>query len=62
MALPVQWSDKTVTVGARSYDAATHVPSFVYPSCFSDYDVLGHYVVVNSVSTLQCTLSNPHPV
>jgi hypothetical protein len=40
MAPPIQWSDETVTVGAKTFHAATHVPSFVYPSCFSDYDVL----------------------
>lgn len=46
--------------------AATHVPSLVYPSCFSDYDVLGHYVVVNSGITSReahdhnNSLQNPH--
>jgi hypothetical protein len=66
MALPIGWSDDAVTVGGQSFDAKTHVPSFVYPSCFSDYDVLGHYVVVNSGVTHReghdhnNSLQNPH--
>eukprot|EP01052_Picozoa_sp_SAG31_P002148 SAG31_NODE_73_length_27793_cov_26.900520_5_plen_176_part_00 len=45
---------------------ATHVPSLVYPSCFSDYDALGHYVVINSGLTSReghdhnNSLQNPH--
>ena len=66
MALPIGWSADAVTVGEQVYDAKTHVPSFVYPSCFSDYDVLGHYVVVNSGVTHReghdhnNSLQNPH--
>ena len=55
LKLPIEWSAETIQLSGSgvttdsggssgggaglSFDAATHVPSLIYPSCFSDYDV-----------------------
>jgi hypothetical protein len=46
--LPVKWSRDTVTVGARSFAAATHLPVMVYPGPIAP----SKYVVLNSGLTI----------
>ncbi len=46
--LPVQWSRDTVTVGGKSFPAASHLPVFVYPSPTAP----SRYVVLNSGLTI----------
>jgi hypothetical protein len=44
LKLPIEWSPQVVAVSGGRYqghfDSATHIPSLIYPSCFSG-DVLG---------------------
>ncbi len=42
--LPVGWKDGAVTVGARSFPAASHVPAFIHPNPANP----ARYVVVNN--------------
>jgi pimeloyl-ACP methyl ester carboxylesterase len=46
--LPVQWSRDTVTVGSKSFPAASHLPVFVYPNPTAP----SRYVVLNSGLTI----------
>jgi len=47
--LPIKWTPKSVTVGAKTYDAAHHVPVLIYPNPLNPK----RYVVLNSGFTFQ---------
>jgi hypothetical protein len=42
--LPVDWNDKTVSIGGQSFDASNHAPVLIYPNPLNP----NRYVVVNS--------------
>ena len=42
--LPIQWTEKEITVGDRKYPAAKHVPILIYPNPLNPT----RYVVLNS--------------
>jgi hypothetical protein len=58
--LPIKWTPKTITVGSRTYDAATHVPVLIYPNPLNPK----RYIVLNSGFTFQdqAPLSNSRHV
>lgn len=47
--LPIQWKDGKVIVGSESYDAATHMPTLIYPNPLNPKK----YVVLNSGFTFR---------
>ena len=49
--LPIEWTKSKLTIGARSYDAASHVPVLVYPNPLPAG--AGKYVVLNSGMTFR---------
>jgi hypothetical protein len=44
---PIGWTEKQITVGDKSFDAATHMPLMIYPNPLSPK----HYLIVNSGPT-----------
>jgi hypothetical protein len=47
--LPVKWTEKQVSVGARTFDAANHIPILIYPNPLNPE----RYVVFNSSFTFR---------
>jgi len=47
--LPIRWDSKTVTVGAKTFDAAHHAPILIYPNPLNP----SRYVVLNSSFTFR---------
>jgi hypothetical protein len=47
--LPIKWTGKDVTVGDKTYDAATHVPVMIYPNPLNPKK----YIVLNSGFTFR---------
>ncbi len=47
--LPIKWTDKGIVLGDKTYDAATHVPVFIFPNPLKP----NRYVVLNSGFTFR---------
>jgi predicted esterase len=47
--LPIRWSGESIVVGARTFDAASHAPAFIYPNPLNP----ARYVVVDSGLTFR---------
>ncbi len=46
---PVQWGEEQITVGEQKFDAAGHVPVYIYPN----REALNRYIVINSGPTFR---------
>jgi hypothetical protein len=47
--LPVQWDNRSLTLGTKSVDASTHLPLLIYPNPLNP----GRYIVLNSGPTFR---------
>ena len=47
--LPIKWTDKGIVLGDKTYDAATHVPVFIFPNPLKP----NRYIVLNSGFTFR---------
>lgn len=47
--LPIRWTDRQISIGDKTFDAATHVPVLIYPNPLNP----SRYVVLNSGPTFR---------